>query len=490
MTLYLKYRPKIIDEIDLAEVREQLSKIVASKELPHAFLFSGPKGVGKTSAARILAKIINCEAKEKPCNKCEQCLSILKGNNVDVVEIDAASNRGIDDVRSLKESIMLAPTAASKKIYIIDEVHMMTTEAFNAFLKTLEEPPPHVVFILATTDPQKLPATVRSRLTSINFRKAGTEDIKRQLERVAKGEGVSIDEASISLIAKSADGSFRDAVKIFEQVILNFGKKITKENVEKMLSIDKLQGTEEIYEATKEKNKDKIFQLLEKYIKDGGGAKDLIDSLIEQSRKDMLLENSKEIIYLVELLLEARFRVSTSPISELPLEIALIKYVNGNEVVQEKPEGIKTEVKEVKPQQEISKPESQETQTQVQEIRVHASTLDDDTWKKIMVYVKSRNTSIEALLRASEPIGFDGQSLTLGVFYKFHKERLEATQNRRTLEDVVAEVFGNPIKVNYTLTERKIEPVVVKEEVVSTQPGLTDGADKDIIQAAKEIFGN
>jgi len=483
MTLYLKYRPKTIDEIDLAEVRDQLEKIVASKDLPHAFLFSGPKGTGKTSSARILAKIINCEAKEKPCDKCEQCLSITKGNNVDVVEIDAASNRGIDDVRSLKESIMLAPTSASKKIYIIDEVHMMTTEAFNAFLKTLEEPPAHVVFILATTDPQKLPGTVRSRLTSINFRKANTEDIKRQIERVAKGEGIAVDGESITLIAKRSDGSFRDAVKIFEQVILNSGKKIKKEDVEKLLSIDKLDGVEEIYQAIKEKDQAKSLGLLEKYVSGGANSKDIIDSLIERSREDMLSETSKEVVYLVELLIEARLRISSSPIAELPLEIALVKYFNGG--------GTSSEVKE-----ETLKIESKplginpKVETQVTEIKVHASTLDEDTWKKIMVYVKSRNTSVEALLRASEPIGFDGQSLTLGVFYKFHKERLEVAQNRRTLEDVVTEVFGNPVKINYTLTERKIEPVVVKQEAPPTQPGLTDSADKDIIQAAKEIFGN
>src|SRR3972149_9928838 len=147
MTLYLKYRPKNLDELDLVSVAESLKKIVKSGKIPHAFLFSGPKGTGKTSAARILAKIINCESKNPPCDKCEQCVSITKGSNLDVIEMDAASHRGIDDVRTLRDAVKLAPVSSKKKIYIIDEAHMLTTEASNALLKTLEEPPEHVMFI-------------------------------------------------------------------------------------------------------------------------------------------------------------------------------------------------------------------------------------------------------------------------------------------------------------------------------------------------------
>lgn len=482
MTLYLKYRPKTIDELDLPEVRDQLGKIVASKDLPHAFLFSGPKGTGKTSAARVLAKIINCTGKNRPCNECEHCVSITKGRHVDVIEIDAASNRGIDDVRSLRESIMLAPTSASKKVYIIDEVHMMTTEAFNAFLKTLEEPPGHVVFILATTDPQKLPGTVRSRLTSINFRKAGSEEVKRQLQRVAKGEGVEIDDESILLISKSSDGSFRDAVKIFEQLVVMSGKKIGEADVEKLLSLDKLAGIKDVYEVIKSKKQTEIIELVGKYIAGGASPKDMIDSLIEKSREEMLSSGSKDTLYLIELLIEARTRIPSSPIAELPLEIALIKYSSNENDTQKKEANNSEDTKTV----EVKK----ESVPAPLEVKISANTLDEDTWKKIMVYVKSRNTSVEALLRASEPLGFDGQNLTLGVFYKFHKERLESSQNRRTLEDVVTEVFGGPVRVNYTLTERKPSPVVNKEAPAPVQSGLTQSSDKDIMEAAKEIFGN
>ena len=217
MTLYLKYRPRNLDELDLTDVGESLKKILSGDNIPHAFLFAGPKGTGKTSAARILAKIINCTGKNPPCDKCEECHSITKGTNLDVIEMDAASHRGIDDVRTLRDAVKLAPVNSKKKIYIIDEAHMLTTEASNALLKTLEEPPAHVIFILATTNPEKLIDTIKSRVTFIPFRKATEEEIKNSLRRVIAGEKIKIEDKVVEKIAKLANGAFRDAVKMLEQ---------------------------------------------------------------------------------------------------------------------------------------------------------------------------------------------------------------------------------------------------------------------------------
>src|SRR3972149_5898243 len=198
MTFYLKYRPQKLEELDIAPVRESLKNVVSSGQIPHAFLFSGPKGTGKTSAARILAKILNCEKKGKePCNKCDQCLSITKGSNIDVIELDAASHRGIDDVRALRDAVKLSPARARRKVYIIDEAHMLTTEASNALLKTLEEPPSHVNFILATTNPEKLIETIRSRATSVSFRKAASDEIVNSLGRIVKGEKIKIEKDAL-----------------------------------------------------------------------------------------------------------------------------------------------------------------------------------------------------------------------------------------------------------------------------------------------------
>jgi DNA polymerase III subunit gamma/tau len=242
MSFYRTYRPQTLFDLDNAEVREHLNKLLSSEITVHAFLFSGPKGTGKTSAARIVAKILNCEKLPKvhtrkptidnrpasseggqlvePCNECESCRSITEGRHMDVLEIDAASNRGIDDIRDLRERIRLSPSSGKYKVYIIDEVHMLSNEAFNALLKTLEEPPQHAVFILATTDPEELPGTIVSRCVQVQFKRASVEEIVRALTRVAAGEKMSVDPDVLFRIAQVSDGSFRDASKILEQAAL------------------------------------------------------------------------------------------------------------------------------------------------------------------------------------------------------------------------------------------------------------------------------
>lgn len=211
---------------------------MSTSHIPHAFLFNGPKGTGKTSAARIIAKTLNCLKLEKnvPCDKCDNCLSIRQGSFMDVMEIDAASNRGIDEIRELREKIRLAPVSGKNKIYIIDEVHMLTNEAFNALLKTLEEPPSHVTFILATTEPDKLPLTIISRCVRFNFRKAKDEEIVHALERVCFGEKLKIEREVLSLIATHSDGSFRDATKILEQAVSETS--LTPEKLQIMIGRD------------------------------------------------------------------------------------------------------------------------------------------------------------------------------------------------------------------------------------------------------------
>src|SRR3990167_11242532 len=189
MVFYRKYRPQKIEELDSKEVREKLYNVLESSSVPHAFLFTGSKGLGKTSTARIVAKVLNCEKKTKgiePCNKCEQCVSITNGTNMDILEIDGASNRGIDEIRDLREKVKLSPMSATRKVYIIDEVHMLTQEAFNALLKTLEEPPSHVVFILCTTEPHKVPGTIISRCLRIQFKRATEEELVRSFGKIIK----------------------------------------------------------------------------------------------------------------------------------------------------------------------------------------------------------------------------------------------------------------------------------------------------------------
>ena len=494
MTFYLKYRPQKIDELDIAEVRESLTRIVASGRIPHAFLFSGPKGTGKTSAARIIAKIVNCESKVKPCNKCLQCTQINKGSNIDVIELDAASHRGIDDVRLLRDAVKLSPAKASKKVYIIDEVHMLTLEASNALLKTLEEPPEHVMFILATTNPEKLIETIRSRTTNIAFRKATAEEIVRSLSRAVKGEKMKINEESLNEMAGASGGSFRDAVKILEQLALE-KRKLDPKSVSEFLFQTKDINIGELTGLLLSKNTKAALMEVERILGRGVSMNNLSESLLTSFREsllgkmgigtDSLKDLSKEdTLNLLKLLSRAAGETKGALLEQLPLEIAIVEWCESS---KDTPRIIIPGNKETPPKEEPEAPVESAPPPRAP-FKGSAKEISEDVWKTILATVKPLNTSIEALLRAARPVGYDGKVLTLGVYYRFHKERLEETSHRRILEDVVTGVIGAPVRVVCTLTEppAKVEPKVVVEE----KTVLTEGGDEDIIKIAEEIFGN
>jgi len=240
LVLARKFRPKTFEDVVGQEhVVKTLRNAIAQSRIAHAFLFSGPRGVGKTSVARILAKSLNCEKGSTaiPCNNCSNCREITEGSSFDVHEIDGASNRGIDEIRELRENVRFAPAASKYKIYIIDEVHMLTTPAFNALLKTLEEPPPHVIFIFATTEIHKVPATILSRCQCYDFRRIALAEIIANLVRLAAAEKIQISESALSLIAEAGDGSMRDAQSTFDQVISYAGTIIKDTDVEEILGL-------------------------------------------------------------------------------------------------------------------------------------------------------------------------------------------------------------------------------------------------------------
>ncbi|WP_288847776.1 DNA polymerase III subunit gamma/tau [uncultured Sneathia sp.] len=297
-TLYRKYRPNNFDTVFGQEyIKKSIQNALDQNKLAHAYLFSGPRGVGKTTIARIIAKSVNCMKNgisSKPCLSCENCVSIAEGNNLDIIEIDAASNRGIDEIRSLKESINYQPVRCRMKVYIIDEIHMLTNEAFNALLKTLEEPPKHAIFILATTEINKLPDTIISRCICYNFKTLSENEAIDMMRNCVEKENIKIDDDSLKLIFKKSGGSARDAFSILEQISsTNFGEDITEELVKKTLGMVPREYFVKFNEYLKNEQKEELVKFVDEMYEDG--------IQIEQFLKDFcdfLKANEKDIDYI------------------------------------------------------------------------------------------------------------------------------------------------------------------------------------------------
>lgn len=341
---YLKYRPRKIAEIDNSRVSIILKRILEGNTLPHAFLFVGQKGTGKTSAARIFAKAVNCLENKfakkslnfEPCNKCSHCLSINTSTFTDVVEMDAASNRGIEEIKSLIRETAFLPMSGRYRVFIIDEAHMITPDGFNALLKTLEEPTPSSIFILATTNMEKLPKTIVSRCVKINFGKGKMEDIISMLKRISSSEKLEYSEEILKLIAHHSEASFRDAAKIIEEVSM---QKITsKLELETFLGI---RGKSDLLEIITKKDIKKIYLWIEEFSQNGGSFKNLIEDMLEELRVQLLYKKGVmqdevmpinmtigEISRLIKLLMESYQQMKITPIESLPLEIALNEFYN------------------------------------------------------------------------------------------------------------------------------------------------------------------
>lgn len=470
MVFYRKYRPQKIEELDNEAVREGLYSIFSKGSFVHAFLFTGPKGLGKTSAARIVAKVINCEKHKdlkglrsekeiEPDNKCGQCLSITNGNNLDVLEIDGASNRGIDEIRDLKEKINLAPFKASKKIYIIDEVHMLTTEAFNALLKTLEEPPSHAVFILCTTELQKVPATILSRCFRVNFTKATNEELLRSMQRIVKAEDIKIENQALIEIAKVADGSFRDGAKILEEIAIFAGKKLITKNLvnEKYNTLGIGESVMEMIKVFEEKDLEKGFKIAKELEKQGMDFKFFIEQLIERLHLMLLnkvgvgsLEGNstlslEDLKKLFELLSDAYSDTKFAVLAQVPLELAILEWAG----VRNEDENLRGPVS-LTSSNELRAVGSPFTRATPLSSRAHG-----DFFEKFIEEVKSNNHLIAGLLRSCKAEEILNGKLTIVASSKFHKERLEEQKTIELLKDCVDKISGKKIKIEIILKEVK-----------------------------------
>jgi len=296
-----KWRPqKFEDVVGQEHITQTLKNSIKSGKIAHAFIFSGPRGIGKTSTARILAKTLNCPNQKdyNPCNQCEVCVSITNGSNIDVIEIDGASNRRIDEIRTLRESVQYAPSTVKYKVYIIDEVHMLTTESFNALLKVLEEPPPHIIFIFATTDIHKVPATILSRCQRYEFRRLTTEEIKNHLIKIAQYEGIEYDEDALRFIARRADGAMRDAQSLFDQIVVYSNGKVVLSEVKDILNIIDVDLYFRVSDAIKNRDIEEAFRIVNQIYFNGWDLNTFVNDLIEHFRNllTVAVTNSTDLI--------------------------------------------------------------------------------------------------------------------------------------------------------------------------------------------------
>lgn len=493
---HLKYRPKKVSDLDLSEVAEKIKNIISGESDFQSLLLAGPKGSGKTSTARILAKAVNClNLKEgEACGECANCLEIEKGNSLDIIEIDAASNRGIDDVRTLKENAYLSPVRLKKKIFIIDEVHMLTKEAFNALLKLIEEPPKSTLFILCTTDAQKIPETVLSRLMRIDFRKGKKEDLERSLEKIIKGEGIEISQKAEAIIVENSDGSFRNLQKTFNEICLEYGKKIEEEEVKKYFENSKGEYSGDELEKDLEKGEGKeILEKLENLAQKGNDFGELRVNWIKYFHERMLLEiENLEIKRYLEVLIKAGEWEKLVTIEQLPLELAVMEMVKKNDKVEKKTEIVEIDRKnkeEIKKDRVVisTKVDSNPMNTEIKKtIKIELEEVEK-RWGEVLSAVKPYNHSVEAFLRASRPKKVDNGVLIIEVFYKFHKEKLEDAKNRQIVEIGLDKVFGGRVNFECILGEsetKKEMPLKIEnkgeEKVVS---------EAEIYDVAKDIFG-
>lgn len=494
---YTKYRPQKFSEISKPnDAATALVNQVSKNKAAHAYLFIGPRGTGKTTTARILAKALNCEKLHKngdPCDKCSSCKAIRSGTYMDLIEIDAASNRGIDDVRELRDRIKLAPTEGKQKIYIIDEVHMLTKEAFNALLKTLEEPPKHATFVLCTTEDYKVPDTIKSRCQIFKFKRATVEQIVKKLEKICKKEKVEVTKEGLTRIAEASFGGFRDAENMLQQVVegsldlesfLGVGE---RENyvdlVDHLLKCDSNLAIKQINKLYNDGVDMYLWTVeLTKYLRDllfiatdsYEGLVDVTDDVLSKMEEQSSKFDVGELVRILEIFIEAQNSIKGSFITQLPVELAIVKACSL--LNSESPKEIENNTTENRSINELEKgnPSNKGKSSDI-DIK-----LIKEKWGEVLKAAGPHNSSVKALLKSTRPKEISEDVVVLEVFYKFHKERLETTKNKKIVEMVIEKVFSVPMSIKCILTDKNPEK--------KDKKAVGELTDYNVVVPANEVF--
>lgn len=476
--LYRKYRSKSLSEIVGQEhITETLSKALKTGRISHAYLFTGPRGVGKTSIARILAHEIN----NLPYTD--------DSMHMDIIEIDAASNRRIDEIRELRDKVHVAPTSAKYKVYIIDEVHMLTKEAFNALLKTLEEPPAHVVFILATTDAHKLPETIVSRTQRYSFKPVETTKVVAHLRSIAKDEKITIDDAALTLLAEHGEGSFRDSISMLDQA-RSHNDKLTAVDVQQLLGIPPLVSVSNLVEALTAGEAANVMTQLTTLYDQGypaaSIAKQIAGLLRQQLLTNSLVLPSSSVLELLSKLLEVPVAYDSSRYLEIALLAALPasgplvevvpkqnqKTVSTPVLKKTEPALAKIEAKKaaLAPPAAESVIESDTSKMKVPDkTAVEPSADDQENWQRILAALKAKHNTLYGLLRMAQPNFSKPGELHLTFAFEFHSKRVTDPQNQQKLRAVISEIMGKQLKLD-CLVDKNLASALPNPSPISALP--------------------
>lgn len=542
-----KWRPKDFDSVLGQEhVVTTLKNAISQNRVAHAYLFSGPRGVGKTTTARIFAMALNCKEgpTQKPCGTCNSCTETIAGTGLDVIEIDGASNNGVEQVRTLRENVKFAPAQGRYKIYIIDEVHMLSEEAFNALLKTLEEPPSHVVFIFATTRPYKIPPTILSRCQRFDFKRLTIDEIAGKLKNIAKSEKLEIEEEAFYTVARAAEGSMRDAESMLDQLASFCGKKIGLESATSILGMI---GQGVLFDFTDKvitKDTSGILKLVDQIISGGKDIPQFLNSLIGHFRNlliakvgedlESLIDLPKEsiehisaqassftnesLLYILAVLANTQDAVRRAISQRIPLELAAIRLTRREDLsslssifnrlseLEKKLEGTgKTEAKggshasqphtydshheeKRNPEKNLSRTEEQFT------VGVGVRNPVDvsfericEIWPTLLRGITSKKMSVAIFLQAAQPLKLEEKVLTIAFAResRFNKEALEANGNRKVIENSLNEILNQDLRVDFKMVEVLEKKVAVEEPLYEEHREETH----EVIKSALDIFG-